>query len=366
MKNFKNIITVALAVSGLSIFGSCSSDKKASVKTIPAVAITLSSPAGSIQNGIQASGHIEAIETANISTKIMGYIIRLNVKAGDLVHAGQVLATINNEDIVAKRAQTDAMVSEAEANLYNASKDYGRFVKLYDQQSASAKELDNVTLQYNSAKARVEAARQSRNEVIALGSYTTLTAPFSGVVVQKLVEAGTLATPGMPLLVIEKTGSFQVNAAIPENQISKVKLNDPVKVNVKSSRLQFEGKITEINPSSQFSGGQFMVKISVPDSEKKEVYAGMYVNIFIPGKADPSQEINSNIVLVPKSAIVNQDQLKGLYTISQNNTALLRWVRIGRTYGDDVEVISGLNREEKFILSSEGKLFNGAPVIVKK
>jgi RND family efflux transporter MFP subunit len=366
MKNFKSIAIFVFLGIGLSTMISCSSKgTKPAKDTVPVVFVTTSNPSGAIGDGINASGHIEAVETATISTKMMGYIIQLNVKVGDKVKAGQVLGTINNTEIMAKRAQTDAMITEAEANLSSASKDYGRFMKLYDQQSASAKELDNVTLQYNSAKARVEAAKQMRNEVRAMLSNTTLIAPFSGIVVQKLAEAGTLATPGMPLLILEKSGSFQVNASIPESQISQVKLNDKVKVTIKSTGVEFNGMVVEINPSSQFSGGQYIIKISVPDSEKKEMLAGMYVNIFIPGKGDSLKEISDNVVLVPQSAIVNKDQLKGLYTISANNTALLRWVRLGRVFGDEVEVISGLDKTESFILSSEGKLYNGAPVTVK-
>ncbi len=367
MKHFISIPTLALFGIGLSMMISCSSKEEPSeTEALSAVSVTVSNPTESTQTGISASGHIEAVETANISTKMMGYIIKLNVKVGDHVRSGQVLATINNDDIMAKRAQADAMITEAEANLHSASKDYGRFTKLYDQQSASAKELDNVTLLYNAAKARVEAAKQMRNEVKAMMNYTTLTAPFSGIVVQKLAEAGTLATPGMPLLILEKTGSFQVNASIPESQISQVKLNDKVKVNIKSAGVEFTGMVVEINPSSQFSGGQYIIKISVPDTEKKEMYAGMYVNVFIPGKGDSSKEINNKMVLVPQSAIVNKDQLKGLYTVSANNTALLRWVRLGRVFGNDVEIISGLDKAESFILNADGKLYNGAPVMVKK
>ena len=115
----------------------------------------------------------------------MGYITKLTVQVGDHVHKGQLIATISNNDIVAKRAQAEAMISEAEAALKNAQKDYDRFSALYKEQSASAKELDNVTLQYNSAQSRVESAKQMRNEINAMLAYTQLTAPFAGIVTQK-------------------------------------------------------------------------------------------------------------------------------------------------------------------------------------
>jgi hypothetical protein len=71
---------------------------------------------------------------------------------------------------------------------------------------------------------------------------------------------------------------------------------------------------------------------------------------------------HSNQVLVPVSSLVNKDQLTGLYTISSNHTALLRWIRTGKIFGDKIEVLSGLAANEKYIVSADGNLYNGAPV----
>lgn len=70
-------------------------------------------------------------------------------------------------------------------------------------------------------------------------------------------------------------------------------------------------------------------------------------------------------LLIPTSALVNKGELSGVYTVSQSNTAVLRWLRLGRTYGDKVEVLSGLNADESYIKSAEGKLFNGAKVTIQ-
>jgi RND family efflux transporter MFP subunit len=367
MKYFNhNIIGIALGMSLLLTACSGKDNKNDTEKAANPVTVVIASPAGSATGGISASGQVEAVETANISTRIMGFITNLTVKVGDHVNAGQVLATINSQDIDAKAAQTNAMIAEAEANVSSAQKDLNRFTALYNQQSATAKELDNVTLQYNSAKARLEAAKQMRNEVGAQRNYTTLTAPFSGTVVQKNAEAGTMASPGMPILVLERNGSYQVSAAIPETEISKIKFNDKVTVDIKSTGVSFTGMVKQINPSSQFSGGQYIIKISVPEEAKKTLYAGMYVNVVVEGKEVNMTTANNGAVLVPQAAIISKDQLKGLYTVSANNTALLRWVRLGKNYGNEVEVISGLDKTEQFILSAEGKLYNGAPVSVKK
>jgi hypothetical protein len=67
-------------------------------------------------------------------------------------------------------------------------------------------------------------------------------------------------------------------------------------------------------------------------------------------------------VLVPESALVRQGQLAGVYTVGSDNVAILRWLRIGKTFGNQVEVLSGLSADEEYIVSAEGKLFNGAKV----
>jgi RND family efflux transporter MFP subunit len=240
-----------------------------------------------------------------------------------------------------------------------------RFTTLYKQQSATAKEIDNKTLQYNSAKSQLEEARQMRNEINALISYTYLTAPFSGIVTQKIMDAGNMATPGMPILTIEQNGNFQVSASVPENQISKVKQGVAAIIVINASGKVIKGAVTQISQSSTFTGGQYIVKINIPDNEKEGLLAGMYADLAIPFKNTASKKDDESQVLVPVSCIEHRDQLNGLYTIGNNNTALLRWVTLGKVEGDQVEVLSGLAPHEQFIASADGRLFNGALVKIK-
>ncbi|MGG9964172.1 efflux RND transporter periplasmic adaptor subunit [Ferruginibacter sp. SUN106] len=363
--NTKKILQL-IAGLGVLLFSACSSDKKEPVMNIDAaVEVTVSKPSEDEQQDINLSGQIEAAQSVNVSTRVMGFITMLKVKVGDHVSKGQLLATISNQDIIAKRAQTDAMISEAQAALGSAQKDYDRFTTLYKQQSATAKELDNVTLQYNAAKARVEGAKQMRNEVNAMLGYTSLTSPFSGIVTQKLAEQGNMANPGMPILTIEQSGSYQVSASVPENTINQIKQGAAAIITIKALDKTIKGSVAQINQSSQFTGGQYIVKVSIPDADKKDLYAGMYANVTIPLTKTVAVKSVTNMVLVPLASIVQKDQLTGLYTVSANNTALLRWVRLGKTYGDKVEVLSGLEKNEAFVLTAEGKLYNGVPVKVK-
>jgi RND family efflux transporter MFP subunit len=363
----KNRALQLFTIIGLLVLNSCSSNQKKDTMTGAgtAIVVTLGRPSTDAQQGLIVSGQVEASQTANISTRVMGYITRINVKVGDRVNKGQLLATISNDDILAKRAQTDAMIAQAEAALKSAQKDYDRFTVLYKQQSASAKELDNVTLQYQSAKSGLEAAKQQRNEANAMLSYTNLTAPFSGTVTQKMMDAGSMANPGMPLLTIEQSGSYQVNAAVPESEISLIQEDAPVTINIDAIHKVINGKIAQINQSSANSGGQYLIKVNIPDNEKQGLFAGMYANIAIPLTQAVKTANSSEQVMIPVSAVEHKDQLTGLYTIGNNHTALLRWVRLGKKQGNQVEVLSGLAANEQFIVSAEGRLYNGVAVKTK-
>ncbi len=357
-----------LAGIGLLAMSACSSNEKKEnqANADSAIVVTVATPSSDLKQGLNVSGQIESAQSANISTRVMGYITRLNVKVGDHVNKGQLLATISNDDILAKRAQADAMISEADVAAKNAQKDYERFTVLYKQQSASAKELENVNQQCSSAKSRLEQAKQMRNEVNAMLSYTNLTAPFAGTITQKLMDAGSMANPGMTILTIEQSGSYQVSASVPESVISQVREGATATITINAINKIIKGNITQINRSSQFSGGQYLIKVGIPNDEKQGLFAGMYANVSVPVQQTIENKKGGDQVMVPLTSIEHRDQLTGIYTIGNNNTALLRWVRLGKVEGNQVEVLSGLAPHEQFIASADGRLFNGVTVKINK
>ena len=137
-----------------------------------------------------------------------------------------------------------------------------------------------------------------------------------------------------------------------------------VKVVVKNTNQEVNGVVAEVSMSAANTGGQYMVKITVANA--KSLLPGMYVNVQFPFKKSGS--VNADFqqgVSVPKTALVEQGQLKGIYTVSSSNTAVLRWVKTGKIIGDEVEILSGLDAKEPYIISAKGKLYNGAKVSVK-
>ncbi|MBS1604446.1 MAG: efflux RND transporter periplasmic adaptor subunit, partial [Bacteroidetes bacterium] len=263
-------------------------------------------------------------------------------------------------DIAAKKAQAEAQIAAAQANLDNASKDFDRYNALFTRQSATASELDNASLRYHAASSNLQAAQQMRKEVDASAAYARLTAPFTGTVTQRLMDEGSLATPGTPILVIEEDETLRVSASIAESDISRIRKGDTARIEIKSTGSASTGIVTGLATSS--TGGQYQAKISLPASIQKGLYSGMYVNVYIPLRQQKTGEKRSASVLVPASALVEKDQLTGIYTIGNGQTALLRWIRTGRRYGNMVEVLSGLNANETYIREASGRLYDGAPV----
>jgi len=220
-----------------------------------------------------------------------------------------------------------------------------------------------MTARFEMAKAGLEGAKQMRNEVMAQFNYANITAPFGGIVTNTFIKEGDMANPGMPLVSVEGSGKLQVTAMVSESDISKIKQGMTVSVILKSLNKKVAGKVSEVSLSAKNTGGQYLVKVNL-DEMDKTILSGMFVNVQFPIEKSSDSNEGSEQVLVPESALVKQGQLTGIYTVA-NNTAILRWLRIGKTYGDKVEILSGLSSKEPYIVSAEEKLFNGAKVSVQ-
>lgn len=353
---------IAITLSIALVLASCGNKKQESVaKNSPAIPVTVSKVMGESNSPFLAvSGKVQAKNSANLSTRMMGYVNSVPVNVGDKVRKGQLLVAINNADLQAQKAQVDANITKATAAFNNAKKDYERFKALFEQNSASQKEMDDMTANYEMAKAGLEAAKQMKNEINAQFAYSNITAPFSGVVTSKSVKKGDMANPGQPLISIEAPGEFEVIAMVPETEISKIKKGTAVEVDIKSINKTITGKVTEVSTSAAQTGGQYLAKIAL-DKTEENILSGMFATVRFP--VEKSTE--TAMILVPKEAIVTQGQLSGIYTVSQSNTAILRWLRLGRTYGEYVEVLSGLSTDENYIVKAEGKLYNGAKISVE-
>jgi RND family efflux transporter MFP subunit len=359
----KNILKIT-AIAAILLAVSCGKNKTETVDNRPIVKVKVSNPTSVNETFFSVSGKVEAEQNANVSTRIMGFVDATHVKVGDKVSKGQLLISINSSDILAQKAQINASITEATVAFTNAEKDYNRYTSLFNEQSASLKELDDVTANYKMSKARLEAANQLKNQVNAQLSYSNIRAPFSGIITGKYVNKGDMANPGIPLISLENPSKFQVIAMVSEAEITSIKKGSSVSVVVKSTSQLVKGKVTEISSSTKNTGGQYLVKILL-DKTNVKLLSGMFTSVQFPTKNQLKNINHPSLVLVPQSALIHKGQLSGVYTIGNENVAILRWVRIGKKIENQVEILSGLSADEQFIISAEGKLFNGVKVSIQ-
>ncbi|WP_435800828.1 efflux RND transporter periplasmic adaptor subunit [Polaribacter sp.] len=355
----KYIFLLTLTTVSLLMTSCKSENKEISKDTTPAISVKVTKVSlSSSRQFLAVSGKIQAASSADVSTRMMGYVTKVHVNVGDKVQKGQLLVSIDNDVLQAKKAQVTAEITKAKTAFNNADKNYNRFKNLFESASITQKEMDDMTANYKIAKAGLEGATQMKNEVNAQFAYANIKAPFSGVITSKNIENGDMANPGMPLISIEVPNDFEVVAMVPETEISQIKKGKSVAVLVKSIDKTLKGTVSAVSTSAKNTGGQYLVKI-VLEKTDVSILSGMFSTVQFPVETKGA----AALVLIPEDAIITKGQLSGIYTVSQSNTAILRWLRLGRTYGNKVEVLSGLNADESYIFSAEGKLYNGVKIV---
>lgn len=343
--------------------GACSStdESDAEPQRIPAVTV---SKAGLSETSTahRFSGTVASQRTVQISTKVTGRVTQLDVEEGDYVSQGEILVRIKDDNLQAQKNQVEAGLSEAEAAFKNSETNYQRIKNLYEKESATQKELDDIATQFERAKANVNALEAKLQEINDMLEYTVLEAPFNGYVVEKRISEGDLAGPGQPLLAFEREGDMKVNLSIPESQIALFQLNDTVSVDVPAVRTEaFMGVVASVNPSGMRGSRQFGAEIVFPNLESDSgLKSGMFAEVSLAYQQERS-------ITVPESALVRRGQLAGIYTLNDNSEVVLRWIRVGETDTEEgtVEVLSGLAAGETYVASFDAPLTEGQKVDVK-
>ncbi len=300
-------------------------------------------------------GTLQGERRVQLAARIMGRIVYLRVEEGDRVRRGQTLVRLRSEDVEAQKEQVLANLREAEAALANAETNYLRMKALFEAESATKKEYEDAATGYETAQARVAALRGKLDEVEEALTYTVLTAPLDGYVVQKRAEEGDLAAPGAPLLVVEDTRRLKVVAQAPESAVDRLAVGDTVDVEVGApGERTARGVISRINPSAHPVSRRFDVHVRML-GDTSAFKSGMYARVVVRKGARP-------VIAVPEAALLRRGQLTGLFTVDPENRAFLRWVRTGKRLGDRVEVLSGLREGERYVTASEGRLIDGRKV----
>jgi len=305
---------------------------------------------------VTATGNLQAEKTVMVSTRMMGWVRRIHVVEGQSVSKGDLLVNIDDSDLKAKKVQAEAGIVEAEAVLANAERMAERFEKLYAEKSVSKQQLDDVLTGRDRAAAGLKMAEAGLAEVKVHLSYLSITAPSDGIVTRKMIEEGDMANPGMPLVSLESSGPMKVVAHLGEKDISAVKVGDMATIDVTSlDDAVFEAPLNKViravNPGSRTYDIEAVI-----DNPDTRLRSGMFARVSLPiGERQA--------ILVPTDAVIRRGQLTGVWIVRQDGTAHLRWIRLGRSFGDSVEILSGMNGDETVVLSTQQPLAEGDRVV---
>jgi multidrug efflux pump subunit AcrA (membrane-fusion protein) len=329
-----------------------------------------------------AVGTVQAGATVNLASKLMGTVEKVKVREGDRVRTGEVLVVLDQRQVNAGYRQAEANLAEAEkaldasissrdsanasARLARATHD--RYLNLKKEDSVSAQEFDEVEARHREAKAAVSraeamvetAAARVKQAQAGLASAAVplkdavITAPCDGVITSKLVDEGDLASPGMSLLSLDTTYGYRVDMILPENYFDKVKPGQTVKVMIPAfSTEAVSGTIRTVVPAADQRSRSFLVKVTLPDN--LAVKSGMFARVEVAVGQAPK-------ILIPSKAVVHQGQLTALFVLNAQDIARFRLIRLGRTFQEGVEILSGLETSERFVALPVPELKDGTKV----
>ena len=336
-----------------------------------------------VSRPFETGGAVRARTTATLVSRIVAEVREVTVRPGDRVKAGQVLLRLDGRDLQANQAQAQASAAAAEqaihaattardaaeANLALASATHGRIAELRAKNSATPHELDQAVNGLRAAESQAlgtkagiaqaeagaEAARAGLRAASVAASWAAITAPFDGIVTEKMVEPGNMASPGVPLMTVEDTRGFRLEVRVDESRLAEIDPAAPVEVvlDLPAPGLDLPGTIAEMSRATSPGSHAYLVKIDLPDDGR--LRSGMFGRARFQG---PGREA----LVVPEGALVRRGQLASVFVVGADNRARLRMVNAGEAVGGLVAISAGLDPGESVVVNPPATLVDGSPV----
>lgn len=286
---------------------------------------------------VESPATVRPAERASIAAKLTGSVAVFPHGLGAAVAAGEVLLTLSAPETEARVRQAQAQLAEAERNA--------------TRQRTLVSTGVNPADALRDAEDRLRYAQAAAAEVEALLAYATVRAPFAGVITEKHVLPGDLATPGLPLLVLESTQHLRAEGTIPEKAAAALRPGAEINVLPDEAATPVAGRLEEISAAADAVSRSVLVKVALPAGTFR---SGQFVRLQV---ASGTVEA----LLVPAAAVTRFGQMERVFVVEEHR-AVLRLVKTGRVAGDRVEILAGLNAGETIVLSPPAALRDGQPV----
>lgn len=316
---------------------------------------------------VELSGTVRARTTAMVAARIPGTVVMLQVREGDRVRKGQLLARLEAGESLAQAAAAVSVVDEARRALEEAQTrkkladtTAERFSKLFNEQAVSRQEFDVKQAERElavqgvaRAEARLRQAQEGSKAAGTVADHTRITAPISGVVVLKQIDLGATVFPAQPLMTIEDEGSYQLELAVPESMTAKVKSGQAVQVSLDTVNQVVAARISEVVPAADSASRTFTARVNL---HGKGLRSGLF------GRVNLATGNEYKGILINRRAVVERGAMTSVWVVDKDKAARMRLVKLGKTSGGRVEILSGLTDGEQVVVSGIERISEGSTV----
>lgn len=332
---------------------------------------------------LNASGYVVAQRKAAVASKVTGRLISLSVEEGSRVKKNEVIARMENEDALASRDQAEANLNatrhnleQAKAELNEATLSFHRNKELVEQGFISRAEYDASEARYKKAMAAVSAAEAAikANTAALQGAkvaleYTLIRAPFDAVVLTKNADIGDIVTPisaaaeaKAAVVTIADMNSLQAEADVSESNLHLLKIGQPCEIQLDAlPDSRFRGVVHMIVPTADRTKATVMVKIRFIDKDSR-ILPEMSAKVAFLSREVKSEEQKPRTA-INADAVITRDSKKFVFLIIENRV-MEKQITTGATFGDMIEVLSGVNAGDKIVLKPLNKIKNGSKIKV--
>ena len=289
-------------------------------------------------------GVVEAVRQTVVSAQVPGAVVAIEVKVGDLVKSGQVLARIDARAAEQNVAASDALVRSASATLEVATKEFDRQRQLFEKKYTSQAALDRAEAQFKATQAQVSAQLAQAGAARAQSGFFVVKAPYGGVVAEVPVMLGDMAMPGRPLVTIYDPAALRVTAAVPQTDLARLAPGKPIKIQfpgLPADRQWVAPVRVTLLPTADPATHTTEMRLDLP-SVADQVTPGTFVRVWLPVQGGTTPRL-----YVPTKAIVRRAEMTGVYVIDPNGHPVLRQVRLGREVDNIIEILSGMAAGER-------------------
>jgi RND family efflux transporter MFP subunit len=290
---------------------------------------------------------VEAVRQTVVAAQVPGAVVALQVRAGDKVHAGQVLVRIDARAADQAAAAGAAQARAAKAAMEEATLELERQQQLHVQGYISQAALDRAVAQSRTAQAEASAQMANAAAARTRSDFHIVKAPYDGVVATVSVVLGDMAMPGRPLLTLYDPTALRVTAAIPQTAVGEPGTPLAPRAEIPGAAAGLVSPVrVQLLPTVDVASHTLELRLDLPPDT--HAAPGMYARAWLagPGTGEPR-------LFVPEQALVRRFELAGVYVIAIDGKPLLRQVRPGRSEGGQVEILSGVAAGERVALDPQ-------------